>query len=460
MQLSFCWAGAVLRYFGAATLAVAIGIASIGHPAFAASLDDTRSDAAWVVQAQLADGAIAHHVDKVAIWPYLSSFAAIGLTRASDVTGDPSYRDAAWRWTSWYQAHMNAQGYVTDYQVAGTVETSTGDMDSTDSYAAMYLMALRNAWASSSDRTKLEAARAGVAKAVAAIESTQQADGLTWAKPSWHVKYLMDNVEVYAGLRAAAELARALGDATLEDRATADATRVKQGVSALWNPTTGSYDWAVHENGARQSTNWSVFYPDAAQQMWAVGFGLVDASRAAALVAKFEQTHPLWDKPSATDTYDTGAKAVGYWAPIGWAYQRVGNTARAALGATNIRAAALATNRAWPFTPSDAGQLMVLGTTGRSIFAPDSLPPRVVTTTTTVPKTTTTTALKATTTTTVKTTKSTATTQPRRGIFSPAMRFTSRHSSDAGVARFAVVLAIALVFVGSRAPRRASRARR
>jgi len=35
------------------------------------------------------------------------------------------------------------------------------------------------------------------------------ADGLTWAKPSWHVKYLMDQAEVYAGLVAAidAELA-------------------------------------------------------------------------------------------------------------------------------------------------------------------------------------------------------------------------------------------------------------
>ncbi len=459
MKLSFCWAGVVLKYLGAAVLAVALFVAGLGRPAFAATVDESRADANWIVQAQLSDGAIAHHVDKVAIWPYLSSFAAIGLTRTADLTGDRSYSDAAWRWTSWYQAHMDANGYVTDYKVAGTVERSTGDMDSTDSYAAMYLLAVRNAWVSTNDRIKLEGARSGIAKAVAAIESTQQADGLTWAKPSWKVKYLMDNVEVYAGLRAAAELGRALGDATLEDRSAADASRVKQGINALWNPTTSSYDWAVHENGAHQATDWGVLYPDAAQQMWAVGFGLVDASRASALVSKFEQTHPNWDKPTSMDRYDTGSKAVGYWAPIGWAYQRVNNAARATLGATSIRLAAVAANRAWPFTPSDEGQLLVLGTAGRSIFAPDTLPPRSSTTSTTLPKTTTTLAAKTTTTTAKH--KVTTTTQPRRlTIFTKSMRRTADETNDSGMARFTIVLVAALVFVGSRAPKRAGRERR
>lgn len=456
-----------MKYFGAAVFAVVSFVAGV-QPASASVVDDARSDADWIMQAQLSDGAIAHHVDKAAIWPYLSSFAAIGLTRAADVTGNRSYADAAWSWTSWYAAHMDVNGYVTDYRVSGTVETSTGDMDSTDSYAAMYLLAVRNAWISTGDRTKLEAARAGIAKALSAMESTLGADGLTWAKPSWHVKYLMDNAEVYGGLRAAAELARALGDVTLEDRATARANTVKQAVNGLWNASTSSYDWAVHENGARQATNWKVFYPDAAQQMWAVAFGLVEPSRAAALVARFEQEHPAWDLPTATALYDSGAKPVGYWAPIGWAYQRVGNSTRAATAALNIRSAALAVNRAWPFTPSDAGQLIVLGNPGRSILAPDQLPARVtqVTTTTTAPKTTTTTIRKTTTTTIKKTT----TTTTRKTLFSAFRRTSaskpgstellSRHSSAGEVARFALALAIPLVVVGSRVPRRLSRARR
>lgn len=448
-----------MKHLGALCFVV-FAFLAVGQPALAAPVDDARSDAAWIMQAQIGDGAIAHHVDKVAIWPYLSSFAAIGLTRATEVTGDRTFAEGAWRWIAWYQSHMDAKGYVTDYKVAGNVETSTGDMDSTDSYAAMYLLAVRNAWVTTSDRTKLEGTRVGIGKAVSAIESTLEADGLTWAKPAWHVKYLMDNAEVYGGLRAAAELARALGDASLEDRATARANTVKQAVSTLWNPSTGAYDWAVHDNGARQATNWGVFYPDAAQQMWAVAFGLADASRASAIVARFDREHPSWDKPTSSIRYDTGTKAVGYWAPIGWAYQRVGNSARATTAATNIRTAAMLTSRAWPFTPADAGQLVVLANAGRSIFAPDALPPRTVpkpTTTTTAPKTTTTTIKKTTTTTTV-----------RRGTFGSLRRVAnheptqllSRRSSKGDVARFALALAIPLVFVGLRAPRRATRARR
>ena len=51
---------------------------------------------------------------------------------------------------------------------------------------------------------------AGIARALGAIEATQDADGLTWAKPGYPVKYLVDQSETYAGLVAAGELGRML----------------------------------------------------------------------------------------------------------------------------------------------------------------------------------------------------------------------------------------------------------
>ncbi|MCA1845718.1 MAG: hypothetical protein LC792_21490, partial [Actinobacteria bacterium] len=160
-------------------------------------------------------------------------------------------------------------------------------MDSTDAYAGTFLLATRMAYRVSGDRAHLARLGAGIAGAVKAVEATQQSDGLTWAKPSWKVKYLMDQAETYAGLNAGAELATALGNTTLSDRARSDARRMSSGVANLWNSGVGAYDWAVHEDGARVRTDWSLLYSDSLQQPWAVAFGLVEASRASTLMGRF-----------------------------------------------------------------------------------------------------------------------------------------------------------------------------
>jgi hypothetical protein len=255
---------------------------------------------------------------------------------------------------------MNAVGFVTDYRIVNTRPVSTGDMDSTDAYAGTFLSAVLETYRATGDLTRLRAIAPALTKAVGAIEATQDADGLTWAKPAWHVKYLMDQAETYAGLRAAASLASTLKDGALARRASADASRLRAGVDALWNASTSSYDWAVHADGARIATNWSVLYSDALQQVWAVAFGLADRTRSVAIMNRFRSSQPAWAQPTATATYTEGRHVVGYWVPAGWAFARIGDTATAAAGAASIRAAADAAGRAWPFTPSDLGQLIML----------------------------------------------------------------------------------------------------
>jgi hypothetical protein len=268
---------------------------------------------------------------------------------------------------AWYQAHQDAQGFVTDYGVsAAGGEVSTLAMDSTDAYAGMFLLAARAAWLATHDRAALRTLAPGIAAAVRAIEATQDGDGLTWAKPSFHVKYLMDQAEAYAGLRAAAALAQAEGASSLAQRAPLDAARLRSGIARLWNPSVGGYDWALLENGASNTTHWSVLYPDALAQAWSVAFGLTTGVRARRLMRHFADAQPNWDEPAALARFSTAAQPVGYWPVAGWAFAAVGDGQRSGEASTKIEAAAEKVRRRWPFTTASAGQLILLagGTDG------------------------------------------------------------------------------------------------
>jgi hypothetical protein len=137
---------------------------------------------------------------------------------------------------------------------------------------------------------------------------------------------------------------------------------VAKGVSGLWNPATSAYDWAKLDSGQRQTTDWSVFYPDAQEQMWAVAFGLTSGQRSRDLVGRFTTAHPNWDRPTATDRFASGTQQVEYWPVAGWAIAKTGDSARATTGATNIRNGVQAQAWAWPFTTGNAGQLITLAT--------------------------------------------------------------------------------------------------
>jgi hypothetical protein len=339
-------------------------------PAYsAATIAAVKSDADWILSAALPDGAICHYVDHVRIMPYLANYASWGLTRAFQVTGDSRYVTATWNWLLWYQAHQDVNGYVTDYTVTNGVESTTGNFDSTDAYAGTFLVAVDLAWRATGDQTKLRVLAPGITKALHAIESTQQSDGLTWAKPTYHAKYLMDQAETYAGLNAAADLSTASGNSAQAGEASADGTAMRGGVETLWNSVTGLYAFAKNGDGTLAPTSWSVMYPQALSEVWAVALGdwlvpgevaLVPADRSASLTSAFVTSWPQWSQPTTTATYDSGIQTTGYWVPAGWALLAIGHIARASTAAANIRQAALATNRAWPFTPSDSGQLILL----------------------------------------------------------------------------------------------------
>lgn len=349
------------RVLGAIALVVALLVPSAAADAARpSSPTSARSDAAWILAAQLPDGAMATYRDRTFIDPYLANLSAIGLARAYAITRDPATIAAVWRWLGWYAGHMDSLGVVHNYRIVDGEAVDTGSVDSTDGSSATFLMAVYEAWRASGNRTALLPLVAGVRNAVGAIEAVQDSDGMTWATPTFHVKYLMNESEVVAGLRAAVEVAKVVKDDALAQQAAIDGAAVLAGVATLWNPTTGAYDWALHEDGSRTSVDWRQLYPDAMEQVWAVTFGLADPSRAAELMAKFVQMHPSCAKPAATDLTDGSVRPVGYWPVVGWALLRVNQRSQALAGAVSIRAGSDATGRAWPWSVAEAGELIVL----------------------------------------------------------------------------------------------------
>jgi hypothetical protein len=307
------------------------------------------ADADWIVANQLDSGAITLGPERDAVWGYLANFAARGLSMAAATTGRVDYADAALRWFRWYQDHQEPDGSVHDHEVSPDgVETSTGVVDAVDASAGTYLWALKAWWDATGDRVGLRSLAPSVRQAVEAIVALQDTDGLTWARADWQVKYLMDQAETHAGLAAAVDLADVLGVGELEAEAERAARRLRAGVESMWDETAGGYVWAVHPDGAEELPSWPVLFPDALQQVWAVAFGVACPEREAVVVDRFLAQHPDW----------FAAPFVGWWAPVTWALEATGRHEGAAAGLDALTEASIVPDRAWPFTPSDAGQLI------------------------------------------------------------------------------------------------------
>lgn len=352
----------------AALVAVSFSVRPAG--AGAGVVADVRAEADWLMQAVSPDGGIGTWIDRAWLVPYRSNFAAIGLSRATAVTGDQRYANAAWRWLDWYAAHMDSRGFVTDYQWRSGAWHSTGDMDSTDAYATTFLMAAHEALRATGDLSRLSKLRPALHRALDALAATATGDGLHFAKPTWPIKYVMDEAENYAGLNAAAAMGAILQDAALESRARSDAARLKAAFRKFWNPSQRGYDWALDGYDRHTPLQWSEMYASAVAQVWAIAFGLVEGDAARDLFQRFEAAQPNWDRPAALTRYPWGEARVDYWPVAALAAKRAGFVDRAAQGASSIHAAALSVNRYWPYTTAESGEMLMFMTDGIAPVAP------------------------------------------------------------------------------------------
>jgi hypothetical protein len=313
---------------------------------------DFTATSDWASQWSQPDGSLLY--SSTEIDPYFANIGAIGMTR------DPNRMPEVVAWINWYMNHLNwpdkwgLYGTTYNYTVENGVETSTNDCDSTDSYASTFLTLAWNAWVhgDANVRAYLKSLSYQLNVIGGVLILTQQSDGLTWAKPDYQIKYLMDNSEGYRGLHDLASLFHAFGDDQSAAYYNAAATSMKNGILGMWM----NGNWAVYKNyyGDLIAPNMGAWYPDASSQVFPVLLGVVTSSESTAQksYAAFNAAWPGWP------TLSFNSQDPFPWCLVGEAAAAMGDKTRLATYINSIQNLYVNNGFPWPFYIAEAGWFM------------------------------------------------------------------------------------------------------
>ncbi len=293
-------------------------------------LEDRALLARWVTALQYTDpalpsyGAVKIHPTVAAVAPdqreyyrinpYNSNLGVLGLLRSHALDS----LAIAEHWIAWYLRHLTPEsapdGVPFDhfYLADGTGETvcvKPGDPrlcrynDATDSAAATFFLVLESYTEAGGKTPFLKTAenKGKLEHLAETLLALQDSDGLFWAKRDYRVKYLEDNSEVYAGLKALSHLEERLFQHGERAKTHASAAeRVQKAIEAeLYDPSTQAYRVAKFEHKTYTRTDLNVWFPDMQAQLWPLLFGVVppSASRSQAAVRSLNQRWNGQERP-------------------------------------------------------------------------------------------------------------------------------------------------------------------
>jgi hypothetical protein len=261
---------------------------------------------------QLPDGAFvqvkhgANPNSPVWVAPYFGNYAALALLAGHERKKTPADLERVERWLEWCAQNQAADGYWNDFEGTVAGYRNNGKVDVWDSSAAMFLLV-----AGRYQRTGGKARPSTVAaarKALRCIETVTDGDGLTWASPTYKVKYLMDNTEVYAGLRAGADFFTA-ADAQGEARKASDHARlIAKKLPEYWVSADRLFAFALHENGMLEGGLVKT-YPHGLAQLFGIAFVAPKAEAWAALQKFPADAGPA--APAGTEWWLVAASRLG-----------------------------------------------------------------------------------------------------------------------------------------------------
>lgn len=254
--------------------------------------------------------------------PYFASQGLYWALRASP----QALRAEVAAWLNWWFARRDAATGSTlrHYLLMADRATATTQAkglparheDATDSNIAMWYLLL-HAFIERFGHAELdETLRARVHEPLLALMKLCMPDGMTWAKASWQVKYLMDNVEVWAGLRATVGVLRHFGgalNAHLIPLAEHLARQLAGAIRAMYDPQRGQWACSKQADGTLCWPDMRTGYPDLNAQIWPAMYGLDDRGGFAAV----ERACPHWfrQRVSPDSTADVhialGARLAG-----------------------------------------------------------------------------------------------------------------------------------------------------
>ena len=369
MQKLIAWIVSILSLLGPWRIPAAEPVPAPDYAALAGA------EADWLWEQQLPDGAFAFRAaenGEVSVNPYFACFTAIALT-AYD--GSPEACGRVRRYIEWHFDHLNTAeadpnglaGTIFDCRVtmtdgAVTAEAPTGDYDSTDSYAALFLVLLRDYAARFGDTALLTENAARIRQAAEVIFATME-KGYSYAKPGYRMMYLMDNCEVFAGLSAAADLGEIIGDEELKTKAENAVSCYRKHFLRDWYRN-GRFRWAMAPDKygifREEDFSWDKFYPDAAAQLYPILWGVIPAD---SLPAK--RVYASFCKNWKWETMDYRAEGGFYWGALALAAAKMGDADRLN-GWLAKYEEAVSPDRAYPLYCFDAAMaLMSLVTAAR-----------------------------------------------------------------------------------------------
>ena len=370
-----------------------------------------RQEARWILTQQLPGGAVVTaYPGQPKIVPY---FAHLAL-----------YGPAAWglnpgrvrAYLDWYLGRLEKPdrygitGTVYDYYLEqrgegegerttfpSGVEIPAYTYDSSDSYAATFLTLVRRYYAASGDRAWVAQHLPELELVAGAMLATLQRDNLTLARPDWKVKYLMDNCEVYRGLKDYAWLLAQVGGYASEvwtcQPFGVEGRLVEVGghASEAWMPggqpgtvaekkvgvqggevikyetlagkvkdaitakmlLDGGYCPAIYRAGLRRRPNWKKWYPDALAQFFPIITGVLapEDKTARRIYHNFLRNYPRWYEQTTPANFLT--TLVVYAATL------MEDRWRVRQYITGLQQNIIGPGHPWPYHAAEAGILLL-----------------------------------------------------------------------------------------------------
>jgi hypothetical protein len=220
------------------------------------------------------------------VQPYFASLAAMYLLKCEAVGAEVVVRG----WITWWATHRQSvekTPLVYYYRADGTGEATSlptaspavpADFeDATDSNAALFFCVVAR-YINKYGRANLPSNLLTVLQETYDYLSSpalKNADNLTWAKASYPIKFLLDNVEVWAGLAAVTGVFTYFGDTARASSSKVWGDALKSTLKADFKQeSTGLWRISKDGAGAYQNANMAIAYPDTVAQTWPLVFGL------------------------------------------------------------------------------------------------------------------------------------------------------------------------------------------
>lgn len=275
----------------------------------------------WIASLQAPNGAIPMTLrgynNDAKIVPYFSDMAAIALLEEPEL-----YKDNVKAYIDWHFDNINTadedpngiDGTIFDYFIYykddGTVtqeliKDSNGNYmyyDSTDAYAAQFMKVLWDYYEKTGDDSVIVEHVNDIDRITNAMLATLD-NGLTYATPTYLVKYCMDNLEVYRGLDNLCNIYKYVivpsydknspefekASAKLEENLKYKKTVFDAIEKKLWKKT--YYDPGINDRNESMYNpfSWDIYYPHAMAQVQPVIMGIMEptSKRAETLYNKF-----------------------------------------------------------------------------------------------------------------------------------------------------------------------------